>query len=37
MEILIIILTIIALLIFIIGGGILAFQSIQDFLEERKH
>ncbi len=37
METLIMILTIIALLILIIGDGVFAFQTIQDYLEEKKH
>ncbi len=35
MELLIILLTIIALAILIVGGGIIAFQFIQDYLEEK--
>ena len=36
MKILIMILSAIAMLILIVGGAIFAFQSIQDYLEERK-
>ena len=35
MKLLIILLTIIALAILIVGGGIITFQSIQDYLEEK--
>ncbi len=37
MELLIIILTIIGLSILAIGGLIMAFLTVKDYLEERKH